>query len=84
MFATLKSDGFDEPSASGGTPVLTMWMPSFTASEAAQRAEPGGAVRVQLDRNAAGVLQASTGTSVPTRSGVSRPPGILEAEPVTA
>jgi len=74
IFATLNSDGFDEPSASGGSAVLTILIPSLTAS----RQQSGPKPVVQWVCSSTGMpsaLAKTMGTSVCTRSGVSRPPG---------
>ena len=57
FMATLNSDGLDEPSASGGIAVLICIIPALIASKTTERAESGGAVRVQFDGLAAGGLK---------------------------
>ena len=78
--ATSKVDGFDEPSDSGGSAVLTIFIPPAMASRTHMQAEPGGAVGVELDRGGARVLQHDRDQR-PRALGRQQPARVLEAEP---
>ncbi len=81
--ATLKIEGLDEPSASGGIAVLIEVMPSRIAS----RQQSGPSPVVQWVWNSTGFCLASckiSGTSLRVASGVSRPPGSLKQIRVTS
>ena len=75
--ATLKTEGLDEPSASGGIAVLIDVTPSLIASR--QQREPSPVL--QWVWNSSGLPLTSrkiNGTSRRVASGVSKPPGSLK------
>src|SRR3989304_5998117 len=75
--ATLKSEGLDDASASGGIAVLIDLMPSLMASR--QQSAPSPVL--QWVWNSTGLSLASrriNGTSLRVASGVSKPPGSLK------
>src|SRR5437762_6244441 len=77
FLATLKIDGLDEPSASGGTAVLTLIMPALIASR--QQSVPSPVVQWVCSSMVVLPAASSTaGASVLVRSGGRGPPGVSE------
>ena len=75
--ATLNSDGFPEPSASGGIAVLICTMPALIASK--QHSVPRPVVQWVCSSTVMSPAAFSiAGTTVLVRSGVKMPPGSLK------